>query len=111
MNFPFMRKRLDRRSRRDRHARRLREIAGVAVRYGLADQLRKIPAQRIQHWLRGSAGQDIAELGIAVRLRLALTELGTTFIKFGQMLSTRSRWSRASRSSAQSATPSRASWA
>ena len=89
MNLPFTRGRVDRLVRRDRHARRLREIAGVAVRYGLADQLRKIPAQGIQRWLRGSAGQNIAELDTGVRLRLALTELGTTFIKFGQMLSTR----------------------
>jgi ubiquinone biosynthesis protein len=83
------RDRQDRRRARDRHARRLREIAGVAVRYGLAGQLRKLPGERMHRWLRGSAGQDIAELGIPVRIRLALTELGTTFIKFGQMLSTR----------------------
>jgi ubiquinone biosynthesis protein len=43
----------------------------------------------MQRWLRGSAGVDIAELGTPVRIRLALSELGTTFIKFGQMLSTR----------------------
>jgi len=43
----------------------------------------------MQRWLRGSAGQNIAELGAPVRIRLALTELGTAFIKFGQMLSTR----------------------
>jgi ubiquinone biosynthesis protein len=83
------RDRQDRRCARDRHARRLREIAAVAVRYGLADQLRKVPGERMQRWLRGSAGVDIAELGTPVRIRLALTELGTTFIKFGQMLSTR----------------------
>ena len=43
----------------------------------------------MQRWLRGSAGQNIVALSIPVRIRLALTELGTTFIKFGQMLSTR----------------------
>ena len=43
----------------------------------------------MQQWLRGAAGQNIAELSTAVRIRLALAELGTTFIKFGQMLSTR----------------------
>ncbi|HEY3382153.1 MAG TPA: AarF/UbiB family protein [Vicinamibacterales bacterium] len=74
---------------RDRRTSRLREIASVAVRYGLADQLRQIPVERLQQWLRGSAGDDIARLGLPVRLRLALAELGTTFIKFGQMLSTR----------------------
>jgi ubiquinone biosynthesis protein len=43
----------------------------------------------MQQWLRGSAGESIADLSTAVRIRLALSELGTTFIKFGQMLSTR----------------------
>jgi ubiquinone biosynthesis protein len=81
--------RLDRRNRHDRHIRRLREIASVAVRYGLADQLRNMPGKHMQQWLRGSAGQNIVELSHPVRIRLALTELGTTFIKFGQMLSTR----------------------
>jgi ubiquinone biosynthesis protein len=81
--------RQDRRSARGRNARRLREIAGVAVRYGFADRLRNLRGARVQRWLRGTAGQDIAELATPVRVRLALTELGTTFIKFGQMLSTR----------------------
>jgi ubiquinone biosynthesis protein len=35
------------------------------------------------------ANQSIADLATPVRIRLALSELGTTFIKFGQMLSTR----------------------
>jgi ubiquinone biosynthesis protein len=43
----------------------------------------------MQQWLRGSTGEDIAALGTPVRIRLALSELGTTFIKLGQMLSTR----------------------
>jgi ubiquinone biosynthesis protein len=75
--------------RLERHARRVREIAGVLVRYGLADWLRKIPGSHIQEWLRDAEGQPIAGLSAPERIRLALTELGTTFIKFGQMLSTR----------------------
>jgi ubiquinone biosynthesis protein len=85
----FSRNRSDRRSRLDRNTRRLREIVSVAVRYGLAEQFRRLPGKQMQRWLRGSAGQNIADLSTAVRMRLALTELGTTFIKFGQMLSTR----------------------
>ena len=81
--------RSDGRSRLDRNTRRLRQIVSVAVRYGLAEQLRRLPGRQMRRWLRGSAGQDLMELGAPVRLRLALTELGTTFIKFGQMLSTR----------------------
>jgi ubiquinone biosynthesis protein len=83
------RDRLKRRGRKGRNARRVRQIASVAVRYGFADQLRKMPGRRMQQWLRGSAGEDIVALGMPVRIRLALSELGTTFIKLGQMLSTR----------------------
>jgi ubiquinone biosynthesis protein len=89
MNLASVRERLERRSRHRRNTQRFRQIAGVAVRYGLADQLRRVPGRRVQQWLRGSAGQHIVDLGMPVRIRLALSELGTTFIKFGQMLSTR----------------------
>jgi len=89
MKLASMHERLERRRRRRRTSERLRQVAGVAVRYGLADLLRKIPGRRIQPWLHGATGQNIADLTIPVRIRLALTELGTTFIKFGQMLSTR----------------------
>jgi ubiquinone biosynthesis protein len=89
MNLSSVRERLERRNQRRRNTYRFRQIASVAMRYGLADQLRKMPGKRMQQWLRGSAGQSIADLATPVRLRLALSELGTTFIKFGQMLSTR----------------------
>ena len=89
MNLASVRERLERRRRHRRNTLRFRQIASVAVRYGLADYLRKMPGTRMQQWLRGSAGQSIVELSIPVRIRLALSELGTTFIKFGQMLSTR----------------------
>jgi ubiquinone biosynthesis protein len=89
MNLASVRERLERRRRRRRNTHRFRQIASVAVRYGLADQLRNMPGKRMQQWLRGSAGQNIVNLSTPVRIRLALSELGTTFIKFGQMLSTR----------------------
>jgi ubiquinone biosynthesis protein len=89
MNLATIRERLERRSQRRRNAQRFRQITAVAVRYGFAERLRKLPGKRMQQWLRGAAGQNIADLSSAVRIRLALSELGTTFIKFGQMLSTR----------------------
>ncbi len=89
MKLLSFRDRRARRRQRDRNTRRFREIVGVAVRYGLAERLRKVPSERMQRWLRGSTGQNIVDLSTPVRLRLALAELGTTFIKFGQMLSTR----------------------
>ena len=89
MNLASVRERVERRRQRRRNTDRFRQIASVAVRYGLADQLRKVPGKRVQQWLRGSAGENIVDLSMPVRIRLALSELGTTFIKFGQMLSTR----------------------
>src|SRR6476646_3385066 len=79
---------LERRSRRDQYPRRFREIVSVAARYGLAEQLGKLPGKKVAQWLRRD-GQTITDMPVAVRIRLVLTELGTTFIKFGQMLSTR----------------------
>jgi ubiquinone biosynthesis protein len=89
MNLASVRERLERRRQRRRNTHRFRQIASVAVRYGLADHLRKLPGKRMQQWLRGSAGERIVDLSTPIRIRLALSELGTTFIKFGQMLSTR----------------------
>ena len=75
--------------RLERNSRRSAQIVAALVKYGLADWLRKIPANRIQEWLRDDHGQSIPDLNPPERIRLALTELGTTFIKLGQMLSTR----------------------
>ncbi len=73
----------------ERNSRRSAQIFAVLAKYRLADWLRKIPANSIQQWLRDDHGRPIPDLGIPVRIRLALTELGPTFIKLGQMLSTR----------------------
>ena len=75
--------------RLERNARRVGEIVGVLSKYGLADWLKGIPLSRVQEWLHSSQGQSIVELRPGERVRLAFTELGTTFIKLGQMLSTR----------------------
>jgi ubiquinone biosynthesis protein len=75
--------------RLERDARRVAEVCGVAAKYGLADWLKGIHYGRLQEWLQTTDGQAIAGLSAAERFRLALTELGTTFIKLGQMLSTR----------------------
>lgn len=73
----------------ERNAARVAEVAGVLVRYGLADWLKEVPVPALRRRLRSLEGDRIPDLPAGARLRLALTELGTTFIKLGQMLSTR----------------------
>ncbi len=68
---------------------RLVEVARVLARFGLADVLARLDARSVRRWIRGSRVEVLAEAAAPVRWRLALTELGTTFIKFGQVLSTR----------------------
>ena len=76
-------------ARLERHAKRLGEIAGVATKYGLADLFGGFQYPWLNNRLRSADGQVLAQFTTAARVRLALTELGTTFIKLGQMLSTR----------------------
>jgi len=73
-----------------RNAARFKEIVSILVKYGLANWVKEHEPQFIQNLLKRSQGDPIADLSPEVRLRLALTELGTTFIKLGQILSTRS---------------------
>jgi ubiquinone biosynthesis protein len=81
---------LDRLTRTEQNARRLAEIVRVLARYGLAGWLNNVP---LVDWLRrhltSQSFQEISNVSREARIRLALTDLGTTFIKFGQVLSTR----------------------
>lgn len=72
-----------------RNAGRLNEVVGVLVRFGVAPWLQSIHAEWGQRHLCTKSGDKIGDLSQAKRVRLAFTELGTTFIKLGQILSTR----------------------
>jgi ubiquinone biosynthesis protein len=72
-----------------RNAGRFNEVIAVSLKYGIAPWLSNVPADWVQRLLRSADGQPIGDLPEAVRVRMALTELGTTFIKLGQILSTR----------------------
>jgi ubiquinone biosynthesis protein len=72
-----------------RNGNRLAEIAGVLVKYGLADWLARLDMRFLTRLMRRTPIQPITDASREARVRLALTELGTTFIKLGQMLSTR----------------------
>ncbi|HUK67189.1 MAG TPA: AarF/UbiB family protein [Streptosporangiaceae bacterium] len=73
-----------------RHHRRLEEIVNVLGRYGFAawaaSRVTAIPGVKIAQRL---ADPDLVALSPGERLRGAATDLGTTFVKFGQMLSLR----------------------
>lgn len=82
---------IDALSRLERHAKRIAEIAGVLGKYGLANLFGGFHYSWLQNRLKSSDGQTLTgDVTTAARVRMALTELGTTFIKLGQMLSTRS---------------------
>ncbi len=72
-----------------RNAGRFNEVVRIAIKYGIAPWLGNVQAEWVQRQLRSSDGQKIGDLPEPVRVRMALTELGTTFIKLGQILSTR----------------------
>ncbi len=71
---------------------RLQEITRVMVRHGLGDVVRRLGMAGMV----GRAGQvfgrpapEVAQLEPAQRIRLALQELGPTFVKLGQLMATR----------------------
>ncbi len=76
-------------TRVDRNARRLTEILTVLGRYGLADWLGGLNYEWLQGRLVSKDGERLGKLTREARIRMALTEMGTTFVKLGQMLSTR----------------------
>ena len=72
-----------------RNVKRWTEILAVLSKYGLADWLAPTNIEFIKDRLSSREGEAIARLTREARIRLTLTELGTTFIKLGQVLSTR----------------------
>ncbi len=75
------------------YARRYREISNVLLKHGFGYILERFgmrPFRSLRERLFGpSLKEQLLVLSEAERLRLALEELGPTFIKFGQILSTR----------------------
>lgn len=71
------------------NVRRVDEIVRVLAKYGLADWVSDSTPGFIRRRFVTSDGIAVTDYPVEVRIRLALTELGTTFVKLGQMLSTR----------------------
>lgn len=72
-----------------RHARRLGEVGGILTKYGLADWLAFTGFELPKRFFTSSDGDRLTDQSRASRIRMAVAELGTTYIKLGQMLSTR----------------------
>lgn len=76
-----------------RDFRRIRSIAGILMRYGWGDIAKKLGKRsvigRIGNWINSDVSDDILQLPMEVRARLAIHELGPTFVKLGQVLATR----------------------
>jgi len=72
---------------------RLREISSVFVRHGLGDLVRRAGIatllEHAGHVLQWKEASEIAPLEPQQRARLAFEQLGPTFVKLGQVLSTR----------------------
>jgi len=72
---------------------RLREISSVLIRYGLGDLVRRAGVstllERTGQVLQWGQASEFAHLEPQQRARLALEQLGPTFVKLGQVLSTR----------------------
>ncbi len=72
---------------------RLNEIAGVLVRHGLGELVRRWGLadvlDKAGHRLHWDHAADLAHLSPPVQLRKALEELGPTFVKLGQILAGR----------------------
>ena len=71
------------------NVRRVDEIIRVLAKYGLADWVSDSTPGFIRRRFMTAGGIVVSDFTLEVRIRLALTELGTTFIKLGQMMSTR----------------------
>ncbi len=68
---------------------RASEVVRVLVKYGLAAWLEGTEWEPARRLLTSHTGEILTDQPFAVRLRMALTDLGTTFIKLGQVLGTR----------------------
>jgi ubiquinone biosynthesis protein len=72
-----------------RNANRWREILTILSKYGLAGWIGRFDLPVVKGILKNREGESLGHISRETRIRLAIEELGPTFIKLGQILSTR----------------------
>ena len=72
-----------------RNVNRWREILSILSKYGLAGWLSRFEFSFGKGLLKNRTGQVLADASRETRIRMAMEELGPTFIKLGQIMSTR----------------------
>jgi ubiquinone biosynthesis protein len=72
-----------------RNVNRWGEILSVFSKYGLANWFARLDWDFAKRFFKDADGEVLAQHRPEARIRLALTELGPTFVKLGQILSTR----------------------
>lgn len=72
-----------------RNSTRMLDVGAVLGKYGLANWLSRLDIRFGQDLFKSADGEILARYPPATRIRLAMTDLGPTFIKLGQVLSTR----------------------
>src|SRR5262245_52234039 len=72
-----------------RNLNRATEVVAILSKYGLADWIARVDISLVKGIYHRTVGRSLTNMTTERRIRLAMIELGTTFIKLGQVLSTR----------------------